>query len=54
MEQYLRSYINYRQDDWVKWLPLAEFAYNNSVHSSTGVTPFFALMGLHPCTEDTL
>ncbi len=24
------------------WLPLAEFAYNNSVHASTGVILFFA------------
>jgi hypothetical protein len=54
LEQYLRSYINYRQCNWVKWLPLAEFAYNNSVHASTRVTPFFALMGHHPRTEDTL
>jgi hypothetical protein len=26
----------------VHWLTLAKFAYNNSVHASTGVTPFFA------------
>ncbi len=54
LEQYLRSYIIYRQDDWVKWLPLAELAYNNSVYASRGVNPFFALMGHHPWTEDTL
>ena len=29
LEQYLRSYVNYAQDDWVNWLPLAEFAANN-------------------------
>ena len=29
MEQYLRLYISYRQDDWTKWLPIAEFAHNN-------------------------
>jgi hypothetical protein len=27
---------------------MAEFAYNNSPHSSTGVTPFFANYGYHP------
>jgi transposase InsO family protein len=48
LEQYLRSYINFDQDDWVKWLPLAEFAYNNSRHSSTGDTPFRLLFGLDP------
>lgn len=35
LEQYLRSYINYQQDDWVYWLFLAEYAYNNSVHATT-------------------
>lgn len=42
LEQYLRCTINYRQDDWTTVLPLAEFAYNNSTHSSTQQTPFFA------------
>ncbi|KAF8752634.1 hypothetical protein RHS01_07533 [Rhizoctonia solani] len=34
--------------DWTKWLPMAEFAYNNAVHSSTGKTPFTALYGWEP------
>ena len=48
LEQYLRGYINYQQDDWARLLPMAEFAYNNSRHSSTGVSPFFAYTGTHP------
>jgi len=48
LEQYLHCYINYRQDDWVDWLPQAEFTYNNTVHASTGVSPFFALYGYNP------
>ncbi len=36
LEQYLRSYVSYQQDDWAPLLALAEFAYNASVHSSTG------------------
>lgn len=40
IEQYLRTYCSYRQDDWVKWLPIAEFALNSRVHSSTGCAPF--------------
>src|SRR5204862_4640525 len=40
-EQYLWIFINYRQDDWKEWLPLAEFALNDSVHAATGYTPFF-------------
>src|SRR4051794_15927973 len=35
LEQYLRAYVDYQQDDWVTMLPMAEFTYNNSVHSST-------------------
>ena len=48
LEQYLRCTINYQQDDWTTLLPLAEFAYNNTVHSSTQQTPFFANYGYHP------
>ncbi|KAG8871131.1 hypothetical protein FRB98_001016, partial [Tulasnella sp. 332] len=47
MEQYLRLYTNYRQNDWDEWLALAEFQYNNLVNSSTGVTPFYADNGRH-------
>ncbi|KAF8748831.1 hypothetical protein RHS01_10521 [Rhizoctonia solani] len=36
------------QRDWTKWLPMAEFVYNNAVHSSTGKTPFKALYGWEP------
>lgn len=38
-EQYFRCYINYQQDNWADH-PFTEVAYNNSVHSSTGFTPF--------------
>jgi len=54
LEQYLRIYINYQQDDWVNFLPLAEFAYNNTSHSATMVTPFFANKGFHPKLEVSL
>ena len=40
LEQYLRLFINERQDNWDKLLPLAKFQYNNHVHSATQQTPF--------------
>ncbi len=48
MEQYLRAYTSFYQDDWVDWLPLAEFAGNNAVSETTGVSPFFANYGFNP------
>ena len=48
MEQYLISYVNYLQDDWSAWLPLAEFATNNHSSEATNLSPFFALHGYHP------
>jgi hypothetical protein len=48
VEQYIRIYGNFEQNDWSEHLPLAEFAYNDSVHSSTQVTPFFANYRYHP------
>ena len=48
MEAYIRAYCNECQDDWATLLALAEFSYNNSVHSATKVTPFYANMGRHP------
>jgi hypothetical protein len=48
LEQYLRMHCNYQQDDWSRWLPIAEFAYNNAESAATGTTPFFANKGYHP------
>ena len=39
--QYLHCFINYQQDDWVDFLHMAEFAYNNSIHSSTEIHTIF-------------
>ncbi len=51
LEQYLRAYINYHQSDWSRWLVFAEFAYNNSVHASIGMTPLMAAEGRHAQME---
>ncbi|QRV81318.1 Retrotransposable element Tf2 protein [Ceratobasidium sp. AG-Ba] len=48
LEGFLRSFCNYRQDDWVRWLPIAEFCHNNQINSATGKTAFETIYGLHP------
>jgi len=46
--QLLRIVSGETPTDWDLKLPFVEFAINNSVNTSTGVTPFFANYGLHP------
>ena len=48
LEQYLRAYVNYEQDNWASLLPQAEFAYNNSTSATTKQSPFFANYGFNP------
>jgi len=42
LEQYLRIFIDHRQEQWPNWLGTAEFAYNNKIYSSTKTSPFKA------------
>jgi hypothetical protein len=39
---------SHQQTDWVELLPLAEFAYNNTITTAHGMTPFHANYGYHP------
>jgi hypothetical protein len=48
LEQYLRSYVNHQQDNWVQILPIAQFAYNSAMAEATKVSPFFANYGYQP------
>src|SRR5436190_22491576 len=48
MEQYLRMYCNYQQDDWAELLSLAEFSYNNAHQATIKCSPFYANYGLNP------
>jgi hypothetical protein len=47
LEDVLRSNATSFQS-WSTFLPMAEFAINNAVHTSTGLTPFFVNNGRHP------
>ncbi|KAG1121331.1 hypothetical protein G6F42_012533 [Rhizopus arrhizus] len=51
LEQYLRMYCNYQQNNWCQLLSTAEFSYNNHCQASTQFSPFFANYGYHPKTS---
>ena len=48
LEQFLQLFINQQQDDWDDLLPLAEFQYNNHIHSTTQNVPFLLDTGQIP------
>src|SRR4051812_36700374 len=54
LEQVLRNYTTYEQDNWDELLPFAEFAYNNSVNTSTEFSPFKILFGQDVNTWSTV
>ena len=47
IETYLRTFVTYKQDDWVDWIPLAQIAINNKPAASTQISPFFLSHGYH-------
>jgi hypothetical protein len=48
LEDMLRVCVILSKVSWEKWLPLAEFSYNNSYQESIKMAPFEALYG-HKC-----
>jgi len=48
LDQFLRLFVNKRQDDWYDLLPIAEFQHNNHVHSATQQPPFLLDTGRIP------
>lgn len=48
LEQYLRCAVHACPSKWRQWLPMAEFWYNSSYHSSIKCSPFKALYGMEP------
>jgi len=48
LEQYLRVFIDHRQEQWLDWLETAEFMYNNKIHATTKISPFKVNYGQDP------
>ena len=47
MEAYLQAFVNFKQNDWAKLLPMSEFTYNNAKNASTGHMPLKLNSGYH-------
>jgi len=48
LEQYLRVFIDHRQEQWPDWLGIAKFMYNNKIYVATKTSPFKANYGQDP------
>jgi len=48
LKQYLYLYYNYQQDNWSKLLSLVDFAYNNALSATTGISLSFANKEYYP------
>jgi hypothetical protein len=48
LETYLRCFASERKNQWAQWLPLVEWWYNTSYHTTTRMTPFEAVYGKNP------
>jgi len=51
LDQRLRPFINYHQDNWSDLLPVMDFAQAALPHDSTGLAPFYIEFGYEPRTS---
>jgi len=48
LEQYLKVFIDHRQEQWLDWLGTAEFVYNNKIYTATKILLFKVNYGQDP------
>ena len=53
LETFLRIFCNEQQNDWARWLPLAQYALNTRPSHTTKIPPFEALIGVVPKANAT-
>jgi len=51
IENYLKEFVNGRQNNWSTLLPIAEFAHNSWKHKHTKYTPHQLILGINPTTN---
>ena len=51
---FLQHYVNYQQDNWIEWLAVAEFSYNNKKYAAMGWTSFELNFGRHPWKDNLM
>ena len=51
LNQCLRPFINYHQDNWSALLPIMDYAQATLLHDSTGLSPFQVKFGYEPRTS---
>ena len=49
LQQYLQLFTCKKQENWIQWLPLAQFSYNSKIQTSSGKTPFEVMHTYRPC-----
>ena len=48
LKQYLRAYCNANQTEWLRLLPMAEYAHNTRIHSTMKTSLFKLVHGYEP------
>jgi hypothetical protein len=51
VETAIRFISDHHQTNWAPYLPITPFTHNNWPSETTRKSPFFLLMGYHPCTD---